>query len=323
MKILTHDELPDSFESEVQLLQIGANWGIFDFNQIKRARKIGYPSSDYFAVYAIEDEKPLAKVEVIHFDFETPNGLEAMCGIAGVVTRRDKSRLGLAKQLLLDVHEREKKSGIEHSFLWTGRNNKAHNLYESLGYVDVYDPGAALVKTQIRDKKNNSYTLTTRTASANDASSMEEFHSKINSNRLGFRKRPKNFMKMVFELEFDKPDSFRIFQNEDNKPVGYAYFDQNSSLAKSYEVVINPEFAEDAVSLLEKEAKGKWLAFGNSFISDARTILAKRNYAFSNYTYGTLMVCNLDEQPSKNNENMSALLGTNDPRFVCQAFDHF
>jgi GNAT superfamily N-acetyltransferase len=318
MRILTHDELPDSFETEVQLLHLGANWGIFDFNQIKRARKMGYPCSDYFAVYAVEDNKPLAKVEVIHIDFETPKGPETMCGIAGVVTRRDKSRSGLAKRLLLDVHEREKKSGIKHSLLWTGRNNKAHNLYESLGYADVYDPGIALTKTQT----NNNSTfqdITIRTANANDAELMDGFHTKLNSSRLGFRKRSKNFMKIVFEFEFEKPNSFRIFLSN-NTLVGYAHLQQNTDWGKSYETIIDPKYCEAAVSLLEAQA-GNWLAFGDSFVSDARSLLAKRGYAFSEYTYGTLMACDL-EQPSKR-ENIEAFLGANDHKFVCHGLDHF
>ncbi|MDH2901704.1 MAG: GNAT family N-acetyltransferase [archaeon] len=318
MHILTHDELPDSFDSEVQLLQLGAGWGIFDFDQIKRARKMGYPSSDYFAVYAVEDDRPVAKVEVIHIEFETPKGPEIMSGIAGVVTRRDKSRLGLAKQLLLEVHEREKASGIKYSLLWTGRNNKAHNLYESLGYVDIYDPSIALLKTQ--GNRTNSKDLTIRTATTNDEELMDNLHRKIVSKHLGFRQRPKNFMKILFDLEFEKSDSFRIFIHE-NTPVGYAYFQQNTGWIKSYEVIIEREYVEAALSLLETEAKGSWLAFANSFVSSARTLLTKRGYVFSDYTYGTLMVCSLD-QASKQ-ENMDVLLGANDPRFVCHGLDHF
>lgn len=279
---------------------------------------MGYPSSDYFAVYAVEDDKPLAKVEVIHIEFETPKGPEIMSGIAGVVTRRDKSRLGLAKQLLLDVHQREKASGIKYALLWTGRNNKAHNLYESLGYVDIYDPNIALLKTQ--DNKTNSNDLTIRIAVTNDAELMDDLHSKIISKHLGFRQRSKNFMKILFELEFEKPDSFRIFVSN-NTPIGYANFQQNTGWIKSYEVIIEREYVEAALSLLETEAKGSWLAFANSFVSDTRSLLAKRGYAFSDYTYGTLMACDLD-QTSKQ-ENMDVLLGANDPRFVCHGLDHF
>jgi GNAT superfamily N-acetyltransferase len=331
MRILTHDEIPDSFDTQVQLLQLGANWGIFDFDQIKRAREMGYPSTDYFAVYAIEEGEIFAKVDTIHIDFETSKGeLETMCGISGVLTRRDKSRLGFAKQLLLDVHERERKSGIKYSILWTGRNNKAHNLYESLGYVDIYDPGVALLKTQKHDDKgsNNIDNLAIRVANAdnNDAELMEDLHTKINSDRLAFRKRPKHYMKIMFDLQFEKPDSFRIFLCN-NTPVGYAHFQQNTGWVRSSEIITQPKYYEAAISLLEAEAKKKkkdnnWIALGFSFISDARSLLAKRGYAFADYTYATLMACDL-EQPSTKKAQIDSLLGANDPRLVCHRFDHF
>ena len=316
MRIVIHDEVPESFDTEIQLMHLGASWGIFDFDHIEHARKVGYPSSDYFAVYAIEHNQPLAKVEVIHIEFETPSGPETMSGIGGVVTRRDKSRLGLARELLLDVHKREKASGIRHSLLWTGRNNKAHNLYESLGYFDIYDPGIALLKTS---KQNNSGELTMRSVTPEDADLMDSLHSEITTKRLGFKKRCKDFMNLVFALEFEKPESFRIF-NQNNTPIGYAQFQQNTGWIRSYEVVVVPEYFNQIVSLLETEAKGNWLAFANSFVSDAHGELTKRAYAFSDYTYGTLMACELD-QPTK--ENMNVLLGTNNPRFVCHALDHF
>ena len=126
MRILTHDEISNTFDEQVQLLQLGAGWGIFDFEHVAMARKIGYQTQDYFAVYAVEDKEVLAKVEVMHIEVETTEGPETISGIGGVVTRRDKSRMGLARQLLQDVHRREEAAGIKHSLLWTGRNNKAH-----------------------------------------------------------------------------------------------------------------------------------------------------------------------------------------------------
>ena len=325
MRILTHDELPDSFDAQVQLMQLSAGWGIFDFDHMKQARKMGYPFADYSAVYAIEENKVLSKVEVIHIQIETTKGLEIVSGISSVLTRRDKSRSGLARVLLQDVHQREKASGIRISLLWTGRNNKAHNLYESLAYTDVYGPGSAVLKT-MKSTISNLDALKMRTATADDASVMDDLHSKVTMHHLGFTHRFKDFMKIGFSqigfgAGFEKADSFRIFTNE-NKPVGYAQFQENNDWIRSSEVIIEPEYSEAAVSLLEKESDGRWLAFGNSFPYDSRKLLEKRGYSFSDYSYATLMALALD-QNALEGENINSFLGTNAPRFVCHELDHF
>ncbi|MHB8566653.1 MAG: hypothetical protein ACYC7D_08450 [Nitrososphaerales archaeon] len=53
---------------------------------MKQSRKMGYPFADYVAVYAIEDNEVLSKVEVIHVQIETTKGPEIASGIAGVLT---------------------------------------------------------------------------------------------------------------------------------------------------------------------------------------------------------------------------------------------
>ena len=318
MRILTHDELPESYDNQVQLLHLGAAWGIFDFNQIRKARKLGYPSSKYFAVYAVDGEEVFAKIEAIHIEYETTNGPNTVAGIGGVVTRRDKSRLGLARVLLEDVHQREKEMGINYSLLWTGRNNKAHNLYESLGYVDYYDPGAAVKKTA----NNNiiSDGLNIRTATVDDTLLIDQLHDKITVNRLGFGKRIKNFMKLFFDLELVKPDTVRIF-TKDDKVIGYAILQQNPAWIIVQELLIEPECSGEAISLLEKESKGSWLSFRDSFMHDSHAFLSRKGYSVLDYTYGTLMACDLNHQARQ--DEMLCLLGANNPKFVCHGLDHF
>jgi GNAT superfamily N-acetyltransferase len=329
MRILTHDELDNSFDPQVQLLHLGTEWSVIDFERVKQIRIAGYPAADYYSVYAVEGSEVLAKVEAIHIRYEMPGGPEIMAGISGVVTRRDRSREGLAKQLLLDVHKRERASGIRYSLLWTGRHNRAHSLYKSIGYVDIFDPGVALIKTRRVENRNiHSNEVNVRTAQRADAPLMEELYSKAAAHRLGFTKRYKGFAEMAFSLEFDKPSSYRIFSKGDrgSEAIGYAQFQDNPvGWIRSSEVVLVKEeerYLEPIIQLLEDEANGKWLAFSHSFIFNQRKLLEeKRGYAFSIHTYETLMACDLDNEESA--EDMIKLLGTSDPIFTCQRFDHF
>ena len=318
MKILIFDELREDFDAQIQLLQRGANWGIFDFEQIKRSLKLGYPSSPYYGVYGIEENEVICKVEVIEFEFETINGIETVAGIAGVLTRQDKSREGLARKLLENVHQREKEAGIKISLLWTGCNNKAHNLYESLGYVDVYGPTFAVRK--IPNNHNYDGKLKIRQASKEDAVVMENLHSKLANGRLGFTKRPKGLTRMFFEVGIEEPKSFQIILSENSEPIGYAQF-QESSWISSHEVVIDQQYTNETISLLSKKAKGKWLSFGDTFVLDNKESLARQGYKISSYSYNTLMALPLDTNLT--NSDIASLLGTKNPKFICQSMDHF
>jgi GNAT superfamily N-acetyltransferase len=318
LRILTHDELPDSADTQVQLMALSANWGIFDRNQIRKAREAGIPTSDYLAVYAVEGDEVLAKVNVFHFDVETTNGPETMTAVTGVLTRRDKSRQGLSRQLFLDMHRREKESGIRHSILWTQRHNKAHNLYESLGYRDVYGPKIAIVKPKEKDEQQDT-NIKIRDTTTEDVRMIDTLHSKITRGRLGFSHRYNGFWNIWINiLGTDKASDFKLFTRHD-EPMGYALFQKNAGWMSSYEVVVEPQYSEQAIELLEKEAKGSWLVLGDTFVMDNQSLLTKRGYSFGNYSYTTLMGASLDDP----NEDMVKLLGSDNEKFVCHYGDHF
>jgi GNAT superfamily N-acetyltransferase len=300
-------------------MALSANWGIFDFDQIKKAREAGLPTPDYDAVYALEGSEVLARVEVFRVDVETINGLETMTGISGVLTRRDKSRQGLSRQLFLDVHRREKEMGMRHSILWTQRHNKAHNLYESLGYRDIYGPVVALAKPKEKHEVKDT-TIKIRDATTQDVHTIDSLNAKITKGRLGFSHRFKDFWNLWINIiGSDKASDFKLFTKQgDDEPIGYAWFQQNAGWVRSNEVVVEPQYSE-VVGLLEQEAKGNWLALGGTFVLDNRNLLTTRGYAFSDYSYSTLMGASLDDS----DEDMVRLLGSNDPKFVCHNGDHF
>jgi predicted acetyltransferase len=78
-----------------------------DFKKMEEARRSGYPAADYFGVYAVENKQVASAVRVLRIPYTMGDGtVEIVSGIQGVVTRRESSRNGFARQLLSEVHER-------------------------------------------------------------------------------------------------------------------------------------------------------------------------------------------------------------------------
>jgi GNAT superfamily N-acetyltransferase len=101
---------------------------------------MGYPTSDYYGVYAVEDDQVLSRVETLQLAFRGFEGSQTVVGVADVLTRPEGLGRGFARRLLQEVHRRESARGRAWAFLWTHRTWGAHHLYESLGYEDVYSP---------------------------------------------------------------------------------------------------------------------------------------------------------------------------------------
>jgi hypothetical protein len=324
MKILTQNELPDKLDFQIQLLHLSANWSIFGLSEMSKARKLGYPTPDYCALYAIEGDEILSKIEAIRINYEFPTGKKILCGISGVVTRRDKARYGLARNLFEEVHRREKAIGTEFIILCTSRSNKAHELYSSLGYIDVYAPPIAIKKeNNVKlTATSNSSALGLRQATIDDASLLHELHSKSAQGRLGFTQRYANYWRIWFGFGFDKPESYQIILS-DGKPIGYAKFQDNNYWATSYEIVtLNDKIIEDVLNLIEsKVSDGGWLVTGFTFASDNRGLLQRRGYEFLDFPYNTMMAHPLEAK--KEEKDLIHFFGIDDPRFVCQQGDFF
>lgn len=58
-------------------------------------------------------------------------------GIAGVATRWDYARRGLATRLMREAHRRIRKRGISNAALYTGRSGPGIRIYRRLGYTET------------------------------------------------------------------------------------------------------------------------------------------------------------------------------------------
>ena len=323
LRIVDFDALPNEMWSQVQLLDLSTGWGMTDLEDMRRAIKLGYPSADYFGVFAVENGEVLSTVRVSRIPYTLSNDKrEVVSAIGGVVTRHDHSHQGLARRLLEEVHRREKADGRRFSLLWTGRNNVAHHLYESLGYVDVYTPELAMVKCR-RMLKTLSKQYSLVKARNKDAKTIEHMHSNATKNRLGFTPRVSGLLNVLFKLGWFKSQLFHLILHDD-KIIGYYLELQKFSgwIGSSEIVVAADEKAEEehVIPLLEREAGNGWLILGNTFVRDNHDALKKRGYKIASFAYTTLMAKPLDgTKPS----NVAKLLGVENPRFVCHRLDGF
>ena len=296
---------------------MSAGWGALGFSRMARARKMGYSAADYFGVYAVEGNEILSAVRVIKVPFTTPNGVERIVGIQGVVTRRDQGRTGLARNLLEEVHRREKGAGTKFALLWTGRGQVAHNLYEKLGYVDVYTPELAVGRTSKNPVTSNGYRM--RKARSTDFGLIEKLHTEGTKGRPGFTPRPAKVIELAIRLGFAGLDTLRII-TKNRRPVGYAQVERILGWPRLEELLLLPEAEPEAVlSLLEAEAHGGWYALRNTAVREHLDLLRRRGYSTSNLAYYSLLAKPLDRE----NHDMTKELGATSRRFTCQAFDYF
>jgi GNAT superfamily N-acetyltransferase len=306
---------------QVQLLDLSASWGMVDLEAMRMATKLGYPSADYFGVFAVEKGGVLSAVRVTRIPYTLPNGRrEDVSAIGGVVTRQDHSGQGLARKLLEEVHRREKVDGSRFSLLWTGRNNVAHRLYGSLGYGDIYTPELAMVKCIRKpDIPIGQYSL--EKARSCDAKTIEQIHFDATKNRVGFTPRVPGLLGIFFKLGWVRPDLFRLVLR-DNKIIGYCELQKFRGWARSSEVVIagDEAGADHVISLLEREVGNDWLIFGNTFVRDNCLALKARGYSIASFAYTTLMALALDGTKS---HDTARLLGAEDEGFVCHRLDSF
>jgi hypothetical protein len=259
---------------------------------------------------------------VTRIPYTLPNGKkEIVSAIGGVITKQDHSGQGLARRLLKEVHRREKAYGSRFSLLWTGRNNIAHHLYASLGYVDIYTPELAMVKC-IRKPEAPSEQYSLEKARSSDAKTIEQIHSDATKNRLGFTPRVPGLVGILFKLGWVRPELFRLILR-DNEIIGYCLeFQKSKGWTGSSEIVVAGHRAEGehVIPLLEREAGNGWLILGNTFVRDNYATLKSRRYSIASFAYTTLMALPLDGTKS---HDIAPLLSAEDAGFVCHRLDSF
>ncbi|MCI4353571.1 MAG: GNAT family N-acetyltransferase [Thermoplasmata archaeon] len=323
MRIVELADLPTALRPQLATL----SWLDGDYPQdesfLRRLRRLGFPYSDYQALFAIEGDQVLGKVETIVLPFVTASGTQPVLGVTGVSTRPDALERGIATILLEQAHARERHSDRKWAFLWTHRSWGAHRLYERLGYRDVYSPPAALrrIPPSARRPVPNGYGWETlKTA---EVPFLDRVLHAGSRERHGFIPRFPGSFRLRFQMGWRHLSEYNLLR-KGSVPVGYAFATSNPAAIAAYEVVVTAaRHSVPMVAALERRAAGRWLVFGHTtFVRDHEELLRGRGYALYREGHATLMAKPLgpSTRRARSSDPLEVCRG---PAFACHRGDVF
>lgn len=321
MKIVTYDELTERQKVGALCLSTMAFGGSWDIKSIELIRREGDFSSDYFAMYAVEGDLPLGQVVVHRFDYVFPDGtVRKVSGLAGVTTRADKSKRGVARGIIEAVHARELEAGIGHSLLWTVSSWHAHDLYLRLGYRDILTQPLACRTMDRKRKVPQGFSIVR--AKKHDIPSISEMGRVSSAGSKGFAQRPSKQLSVW--VETGNVDIGNIFiVKKGTEPAGLFYREKEGSTVRCREMVALPGFdTGDIVEAVESHAAGGAVVMFRDVLTQS-TVPFFRERGYDIYPsqwkvlMGTKFGNNLTEQQAVDE------FGTSRDDFICQGGDGF
>jgi GNAT superfamily N-acetyltransferase len=321
MKFLTYDELSSSMESGRTLLHLAAFGGVFPRRSIELWRHRAKTLADYVGLYAVEGDALLGQVLVLRVPYVFRDEPGVISGIAGVATRPDQGRAGIARALLSEVHRREREAGIRFSALWTNRSWGAHALYEKLGYRDVYSsPWVVHAGTTRRGSMTRRRGL--REARSSDLAAIDRLHDRVAIGRLGFCRRPSGFSRTAALSGWIDPAKNLIVAEADHALLGYANIDRSSQRAVCGELVAPSTAAQRTlVEEVRRTARGLPFAFQHTIVTDAPELFQDSGYSMVPRSWYVLMGNALGREWTS--QEAIRQFATDDRRFLCLAGDRF
>lgn len=323
MRIYDFDNLPSELLPQLGTFQVSDGDPPQGLEFIRRVRRTPHPASDYFAVYAVEGEKLLSRVETLQLPFTGPMGSDVVVGISDVLTRPDGVGRGFARTLLEEVHRRERLRGRQWSFLWTRRSWGAHRLYESMGYEDVFSPPNAVREGDRgprRARLPSGYRLVPERST--DGRRLERVLRESTEGRLGFVPRSPGSFRTRIHLGWRKPDR-HLLLGRGGRTVGFAHVSDNSrwNLSVNEVLLTGTEHREPMLRCLEVFAGTRSLTFqGTTFVRDAEAFLRAGAYQVLTTSHSVLMAKALGPRPTIGAEFRAVFA---DPRYSSHRGDMF
>ena len=319
MRLLTFDELTPPMEVDRTLLHLASFGGTFPRRSINLLRRRLKAMPEYAAVFAVERGRLLGQTYVLRVPYTFPDGTEMVTGIAGVGTRPDRRRAGVARAILSEVHRREKEDGIRFSTLWTNRSWGAHGLYEKLGYRDVYAPPWAVHAPLARSPRPRPGA---RAARRSDLAELERLYARRSEGRLGFTHRPVgSFSGAAAAGELDPATDIMILRSR-GRVRGYALLETTRWRVICGELVADSSATRRAlVSEVERRARRRPFAFTHTPVTDAPEIFRGNGFSTIPTGWFVLMASSIDRDWTT--RAAAARFATADRRFLCLSWDRF
>lgn len=323
MKIVELAELPARLGSQVAYLSWLDGDTPWDADDLRRMRRVAYPSVRSQSLLAVEGDQVLGRVDTSAHSYTTPAGREVVTWLSGVVTRPDAVRRGIATALLAEAHRRARRNGHRWVFLWTHRPWVAHELYEALGYRDVYSPPAALRRIPRAPRAVLPAPYRMRKLRPAEIPLLERLLREASRGRYGFVPRFRHSFRVRFQLGWRRVADYRMLFRA-GRAVGYAYVPSTRYASTANEVVVNrAEHARAFLLGLERESAGRTLALDRTtFITDHEGLLRERGYAVFRVAHPTVMAIALRPRTRASTSADPARV-CQSPRFVFHGGDVF
>jgi len=319
MRFLTFDELTPSMEVDRTLLHLASFGGTFPRRSVNLLRRRLKMMPDYAAIFAVERGRLLGQTYVLRVPYTFPDGTELVTGIAGVGTRPDRRRAGVAKAILTEVHRREREDGVRFSTLWTNRSWGAHALYEKLGYRDVYAPSWAVHAPLAHSPRPRHGA---RAGRRSDLPELERLHARRSEGRLGFARRPVGFFSGAAAAGELDPGTEVVVRRSGGRLRGYALLEATRWRVICGELVADSEATRQAlVSEVERRARRRPFAFTHTPVTDTPKLFRGNGFSTVPTGWFVLMASSLDGDWSA--RAASSRFATEDPRFLCLSWDRF
>jgi len=319
MRFLTYDELTPTMHVDRTLLHLAAFGGAWSSRSIEIARRRLQSLAEYVGIFAAEHGRLLGQTYVHRLPYTFPDGIESVSGIAGVATRADRRRSGVAKAIFSEVHRREKEDGIRYSTLWTNRSWGAHRLYEKLGYQDVYaSPWAVHAPVLRRPRRPRG----TRSARRSDLAELDRLHARMGEGRLGFARRPDGYLPAAAAAHDLDPAEELVVIRTDGRIRGYAHVEATAYRVISGEIVADSSATRRAlVSEVTRRANRRPFAFTHTPVTDAPELFQMEGFSTAPTGWYVFMASSL--AGSWTPRAAVKKFATTDRRFLCLSGDRF
>jgi predicted N-acetyltransferase YhbS len=318
VRIVDYDALPARLELGRLALTQAAFSAVVDRATVRRLRILSSAPAPYFGLYAVEGNELVGELTVLRLRYRRPSSEVPVCGIANVTTRYDRRRRGIGAALLQEAHRREAKAGARYSLLWTSPGWHAHELYERLGYRDVYRSALAVRELASRSSGPGPRL---RSATPQDFDVLERLHRAFARDRLGFVTRSAGALAVEADLGWFDLTAVRVLEVA-GEVVGYALATKGPRQRRCGEFVAPVQHRAALLRALEREATPGTQVFANTPVTDLRRELRARRYLTgAGLEWRALMAARLG--PAEPAGPLTSELGTDRPRFLCMTMDRF
>ncbi len=331
MQIKGYNELDPN---DVLQLHSTCFFWFFRPSQVRRLLNEDPRVRDMFGVYAVEDERVLGEVGTLTFPLETRSGTTDAGGIWGVATMPHSTRKGIARRLMEEAADRFREKGIRYSFLFTGRQLVAYDLYRKLDYQDLvpFRRGFKVCREAKEPALNGRRMDPESTHSELEGMTIDIVKPageaninglfRINTEGLlGCVHRPDRFVEIRNLWEWKKI-GFAALLGENGNQWGYILGTREGDVIGIDEVSVpNPGRIPDAVRLLEHHFDPEHIWF--NWQSRMSNVEAFSSYGFDHVenSYGYLMVKDLEGDTDT--DAIRAELGLDDDIFQMSSVDEF